>query len=73
MSLYVPSTLVVYLIALLIGAKLQHLLDLKQKQASLNIAIWTKREAQSAELQNVITFVFTTATVVFVRTRSDRK
>jgi hypothetical protein len=46
--------------------KLNHLLDLKQKQASLDEAASSSREAKNAALLNQAVLVFTAVTVVFV-------
>ena len=47
--------------------KLNHLLDLKQKQASLDEAASASDEAKSAAIQNRAILVFTVVTVIFVR------
>jgi hypothetical protein len=47
-------------------SKLNHLLDLKQKQANLDEAASASEEAQIAAIQNQAVLVFTVVTVIFV-------
>jgi len=46
--------------------QLNHLLDLKQKQANLDEAAASSEEAKTAAVQNQAVLVFTVVTVIFV-------